>query len=174
MRSKRGWRWWTAYPARVPIVTGWCGGPSARALSQLPAGDLASRAIGSLSRQLRIRRQRLRSLVEAAWTHDWEHDPFARGAYSYQTVDGSSAPAMLARPLRQTLFFAGEATDAEAARLQWKARSRVAGARLLRCCVPCNHQEITELRAFSESWEFSETRDHHARFTRSALVHVML
>lgn len=52
-------------------------------------------------------------MVEAAWLHDWEHDPFSRGAYSYQTVGGADAPATLARPLRGTLFFAGEAADPE-------------------------------------------------------------
>lgn len=57
--------------------------------------------------------QRMRSMVEAAWTHDWEHDPFARGAYSYQLVGGADAPAALARPLRRTLFFAGEATGTD-------------------------------------------------------------
>ena len=41
--------------------------------------------------------------------HDWAHDPFARGVYSYQTVGGIDAPGALARPLRGTLFFAGEA-----------------------------------------------------------------
>jgi monoamine oxidase len=105
--------WWTAYPNRAPIVVGWCGGPRARRLSQLRADDLESRAISSLARQLHISRQRLRSLVEAFWTHDWEHDPFARGAYSYAAVGGTDAAAALARPLRRTLFFAGEAADAE-------------------------------------------------------------
>jgi monoamine oxidase len=46
--------------------------------------------------------------------HDWEHDPFARGAYSYQLVGGASAPAALARPVARTLFFAGEATGGAA------------------------------------------------------------
>ena len=45
--------------------------------------------------------------------HDWTHDPFARGAYSYQTVGGDQAPAALARPLRGTVFFAGEASDTD-------------------------------------------------------------
>ena len=105
--------WWTAYPLRAPVMTGWRGGPHARRLAQLPPGELETRAIASLSRLLRIPRPRMRSLVEAVWTHDWEHDPFARGAYSYQMVDGVDAPAALARPLRRTLFFAGEATDTE-------------------------------------------------------------
>jgi monoamine oxidase len=105
--------WWTAYPVNAPIITGWCGGPRARRLAQLAPSELETRAISSLSRLLRISRQRLRSLVEAVWTHDWEHDPFARGAYSYQMVGGADAPATLARPVRRTLFFAGEATDTE-------------------------------------------------------------
>jgi monoamine oxidase len=50
-------------------------------------------------------------LVTAAWTHNWEADPYTRGAYSYIVVGGDDAPAKLARPLRRTLFFAGEASD---------------------------------------------------------------
>ena len=49
-------------------------------------------------------------MVEGVWTHNWELDPFARGAYSYQRVGGANATDMLARPLKRTLFFAGEAT----------------------------------------------------------------
>ena len=105
--------WWTSYPMRTPIIVGWCGGPRAWTLSQLPSDQLESRAVTSLARQLRISRQRLRSLVAGFWTHDWEHDPFARGAYSYVAVGGTGATAALARPLRRTLFFAGEAVETE-------------------------------------------------------------
>ena len=52
-------------------------------------------------------------MVEGAWSHDWEHDPFARGAYSYQGIGGADAPRELARSLRGTLFFAGEAAGPE-------------------------------------------------------------
>ena len=103
--------WWTAYPVLAPVITGWCGGPRARRLAQLPPRELETHAIASLSRQLQLSPQRMRRLVAAAWTHDWEHDPFARGAYSYQTVGGAEAPRALSRPMQRTLFFAGEATD---------------------------------------------------------------
>ena len=53
--------------------------------------------------------------LDAAWTHDWQNDPYSRGAYSYQIVGGMAAPSVLARPLNGTLFFAGEATDTSGA-----------------------------------------------------------
>ncbi|HEY4307385.1 MAG TPA: NAD(P)/FAD-dependent oxidoreductase [Gemmatimonadaceae bacterium] len=105
--------WWTAYPLRAPVVVGWHGGPGASALAQLASEEIESRAIDSLSRQFGIASRKLRGMVEGAWMHDWQHDPFARGVYSYQIVGGLDAPANLAKPLRSTLFFAGEATDVE-------------------------------------------------------------
>jgi monoamine oxidase len=105
--------WWTAYPVRAPVITGWHGGPGATALAQLASEEIESLAIESLAGQLGIPARKMRAMVEGAWIHDWEHDPFARGVYSYQTVNGNDAPAALAKPLRSTLFFAGEATDVD-------------------------------------------------------------
>ena len=51
--------------------------------------------------------------LQGYYYHDWQQDPFARGGYSYVTVGGSEARAALAQPIEDTLFFAGEATDAE-------------------------------------------------------------
>jgi monoamine oxidase len=107
--------WWTAYPAAAPILVGWCGGIRAREISNLATADIVDRAVDALARQLGMARRPLHALVEAAWTHDWENDPYARGAYSYQVVGGANAPAALARPLHRTLFFAGEATETSGA-----------------------------------------------------------
>jgi monoamine oxidase len=107
--------WWTAYPVDAPIITGWCGGVRARELARLRTPDIVTRAANALAQQCHISARRMRGMVEAAWTHDWTHDPFARGAYSYQKVNGTEAPVALARPLSSTLFFAGEATDTSGA-----------------------------------------------------------
>ena len=107
--------WWTAYPSMSPLIVGWSGGPNAQALAAQSPTVIAARAVDALARQCRVSPRRLRSLVEDVWMHDWVHDPYARGAYSYQMVDGADAPAALARPLDATLFFAGEATDTEGA-----------------------------------------------------------
>jgi len=44
--------------------------------------------------------------------HDWQADPFSRGAYSYVLTGGAEqGQRQLAAPVAETLFFAGEATD---------------------------------------------------------------
>ena len=53
----------------------------------------------------------LPSLLEQVEWHDWQHDPFACGAYSYVLAGGGRARKLLARPVEETLFFAGEACD---------------------------------------------------------------
>jgi monoamine oxidase len=45
------------------------------------------------------------------YSHSWRSDPLARGAYSYTPVGMTAMPQVLAAPLAETLFFAGEATD---------------------------------------------------------------
>lgn len=107
--------WWTTYPVTAPVVVGWCGGRRVRELSNLTRAAVIERAVDSLARQLGVSRRRLHNQLEHAWTHDWQADPFSRGAYSYQVVGGATAPSLLARPMDRTLFFAGEATDTSGA-----------------------------------------------------------
>jgi monoamine oxidase len=103
--------WWSASPAQVPLLTGWAGGPAADALRGLPPSALLSRVCRTLARLLAMDLGRLRGLLLGWHVHDWNGDPFSRGAYSFVRVGGTRAPALLARPISGTLFFAGEATS---------------------------------------------------------------
>ena len=69
--------------------------------------------LASAARQFGASRKKLASLLVESWTHNWEADPFARGAYSYPLVGGSKAGEALAKPIRGTLYLAGEATVKE-------------------------------------------------------------
>ncbi len=103
---------WTALPVRAPLLVAWAGGPRAERLSGIAARDVVRQATASLEAMFG-RRARAAQQLEAVWLHDWQEDRFARGAYSYVTVGGSGARKALAAPLRNTLFFAGEASDFE-------------------------------------------------------------
>jgi monoamine oxidase len=99
---------WTPLPVHAPLLTAWAGGPKAAALTGLPEKDLLKAALGSV-------RSVFKKIpaVEDFLVHDWQADPFARGGYSYMRVGGKGAREKLRRPIANTLFFAGEATDVD-------------------------------------------------------------
>ena len=104
---------WTAAPARAPLLVAWAGGPRAQRLAAGAApADLVHKALASLG-QLFGHSVDLHGELRAWYYHDWQQDPYSRGAYSYVTVGAQTARAALAEPLEDTLFFAGEATDEE-------------------------------------------------------------
>ena len=103
---------WTSLPLRAPLLTAWIAGPKAARLSTSEMPDIVQQALESLSAVFGGRPPSEFEL-EAAYLHNWQTDPFARGAYSYIAVGGGDARRMLAEPLEDTLFFAGEATDTE-------------------------------------------------------------
>ena len=105
--------WWTLFPAHVPVMVGWAGGPPAVRLAGRSPDEICDRAVAALASNLGVSRRRVASRVEARWTHDWQDDPFSRGAYSYALVGGADWSARLARPIERTVWFAGEAADPE-------------------------------------------------------------
>ncbi len=102
---------WTARPFRWPLAVLWCGGPAGGALSRAPRAVVSQAILAQLAIAFRISPRRVRSAIHRVWWHDWDHDPYARGAYTYHRVGSADAHRELARPERQTLFFAGEATE---------------------------------------------------------------
>ena len=103
--------WWSHVDAKQPVLTGWAAGPRGAKLSNLADPELAECALDSLSRILGTEKNILQSLTMAAHVHNWQTDPFFRGAYSYALVGGGNASRHLAEPMDDTLFFAGEAAD---------------------------------------------------------------
>ena len=104
---------WTPLPLRAPLLVAWLGGPRVSALD--PTGDvaqLAKQAVQSLD-SVFGKQWDIADELEGAYYHDWQRDPFARGAYSYVGVGGGTARADLGAAVAGTLFFAGEATDTE-------------------------------------------------------------
>jgi monoamine oxidase len=103
--------WWTTMPDKLPIITGWAPFDCAARLSGQTRSFVIEHALQTLGNLLNVKPQKLASLLEAAYFHDWQNDPFSLGAYSYGAVGSDGAQEALARPLENTLFFAGEATD---------------------------------------------------------------
>jgi monoamine oxidase len=105
--------WWTFLPARTSALTGWAGGPAADHLSGKGDGFAMSKALETLSRIFSMSQTTLQEMLESHVVSDWQSDPFSRGAYSYTPVGSTDAMEQLAKPIDDTLFFAGEATHFE-------------------------------------------------------------
>jgi monoamine oxidase len=103
--------WWTHMPVVDSTLTAWAGGPGAERLSGLTEPEVVDAALRSLAGLFDEPHARLRELVAGAYFHDWQADPYARGAYSYVPVGAGDAREDLAAPVEGTLFFAGEATS---------------------------------------------------------------
>jgi monoamine oxidase len=122
---------WTSLPLRSPLLVAWAGGPRAARLAESDdMNAVVEAALASLETLFRSARP-IGPQLDAAYLHDWQHDPFAHGAYSYVAVGGATARAQLAQALEHTLYFAGEATDpsGEAATVTGALRSGERAAR---------------------------------------------
>jgi monoamine oxidase len=104
--------YWTQFPVRSGLIVAWAGGPKAIALGDRAPDDLIQTALdgfGALFDESKLARAEFQEGV----VHEWDRDPFARGAYSYVAVEGGDAREVLGAPLEDTLFFAGEATSTD-------------------------------------------------------------
>jgi monoamine oxidase len=103
--------WWTSVSSKHATLTGWAAGPRTEQLSGRGEPFIVERGLETLSRIFEMPVKTLRFLLHDFQVHDWQADPYSRGAYSYALVGGENAARVLAGPLDNTLFFAGEATD---------------------------------------------------------------
>ncbi len=103
--------WWTPLPVRAPLITGWSAGPRADRLAAQSREEIGRRALADLARVTATESHLIDSLFGGMYFHDWHHDPFARGAYSYVPAGKLAARSLLAKPVADTIYFAGEATE---------------------------------------------------------------
>ena len=95
-------------PFGQPCIEGFFGGRFAQELEDAGEGALGAQAIDEIVSFLgNDYRRRLTPLKESRWAHD----PFARGAYSHALPGHADKRAVLAAPVDDRLFFAGEATS---------------------------------------------------------------
>jgi monoamine oxidase len=72
--------------------------------------DESQITIGALESLARILKRKVPE-PEAVYFHNWQADPFFRGAYSYVPAGHLAARRALAQPVEETLYVAGEAAD---------------------------------------------------------------
>ncbi len=102
---------YTLRPMGMPVVEGFFGGDLAASLETEGEGAFCAFAIEELVAALG---SGFRDAAEPIVQSAWRGDPFIRGAYSHARVGRSGARALLAAPVGERLFFAGEAVSPHA------------------------------------------------------------
>ncbi|MDH7799307.1 MULTISPECIES: NAD(P)/FAD-dependent oxidoreductase [unclassified Beijerinckia] len=95
-------------PFGLPVIEGYFGGQCARDLEKEGLAGFTAFAREELVRMLGSQwRDRLTSIAVSSW----EQDPYALGSYSHALPGHWDKRAVLAQPVDDRLFFAGEATS---------------------------------------------------------------
>ena len=91
------------------MLTGWFAGPKAGTVARLAAGGLVEMGLASLAEIFDLSPDCIGGDLVASRAINWGNDPFARGAYSYDTPKTREALSALERPDGGAIFFSGEA-----------------------------------------------------------------
>jgi monoamine oxidase len=105
--------WWTMLPMRAPIIVGWLGGAEAHRLVNTSGWNAIDAGVASLSTITGVSAERIRANLVRGYHHDWSHDPYSLGSYSYIGVGGLARARNFLDPVEQVLYFAGEHTEVD-------------------------------------------------------------
>lgn len=101
--------WWTQSGDECPILTGWIAGGPMQAFRRLRSAEKVDTCLNSLAHLFSRDLFELRNALNHSAILDWGEMPYVRGGYSFETVGGEADRAILADPVGETLYFAGEA-----------------------------------------------------------------
>ncbi len=101
--------WWTQAPSKVPILTGWFGGPQVQAFKKMNDESLLQIAADSLSEIFAIDHAVIVEKLVSWRIFNWAADDYSLGGYAYNSLHREKYLSILSKPLMNTLFFSGEA-----------------------------------------------------------------
>ncbi len=101
--------WWTQYPESYPVLTGWLSGTVTETFKNSSPKELLELAITSLADTFKVPEDFIETQLAGSRIINWPADPLTQGAYSYITPETKEARKVLAEPVDDQIFFAGEA-----------------------------------------------------------------
>lgn len=101
--------WWTQASPGSRLLTGWLAGDRMRTFQQLDQAERLDSCIASVAAIFGKEKPFVAEQLTASLVLDWATAPFILGGYSFDTVHAAAARAVLAEPVAQTIWFAGEA-----------------------------------------------------------------
>jgi monoamine oxidase len=101
--------WWTQYPDKTPLFTGWLAGPRADKFKDAGDDEILQEALNALGSIFNMDNEKLSGQLTAWRIVNWKSDPFSMGGYAYATVEAREAKKHVNEPVNGLVYFAGEA-----------------------------------------------------------------
>jgi monoamine oxidase len=98
--------WWTQLPEQTPVLTGWA---AATELNDCSGEQILEKALDSLSAIFDLSRPLLKEKLRTWRIFNWQQQETIQGAYSFNTPESKEALKILNTPVRNRIYFAGEA-----------------------------------------------------------------
>lgn len=100
--------WWTQYPSKAPLLTGWIAGPSSYKMKNYSEKKFKQILLASLSSIFSMPPKVLERRLMHYQIMNWIKEPHILGGYSYPTLKTKEAQQVLQKPYNNTVYFAGE------------------------------------------------------------------
>jgi monoamine oxidase len=101
--------WWTQFPNGIPVLTGWLAGPKTVKFASATSEEILDSGLTSLANIFNVTKEFLKKELVYSQSVNWVADPYTRGAYSYSGLESEEWYAELRKPIKNKIFFAGEA-----------------------------------------------------------------
>ena len=100
--------WWTQFPSREPLLTGWIAGPSSYKIKNYSAKKFKQIVLESLSSIFTLPVGDLQKRLKNFRVVNWINEAYILGGYSYPTLQTTKARKILQQPFENIFYFAGE------------------------------------------------------------------
>lgn len=100
--------WWQRWFGEEKVLVGFSGGTRADELARLPHKEAIQAGIDDLVQGMG---SAVRHLIREARHLTWSDDPYSLGSYTFPTVGMEDTRDILARPIEDTVYYCGEATN---------------------------------------------------------------
>lgn len=100
--------WWTQYPSKKPLLTGWVAGPSSWKMKNYSEKKFHELAIQSLSRLFSMPAVEIEMRLIKIIVMNWNKEPYFLGGYSYPTAATKDAQKFMQQPFENAIYFTGE------------------------------------------------------------------
>ena len=99
--------WWTQFPKKNPLLTGWVGGPVSWKMKNFSNKKLTELAIESLAKIFSVPQKDIERRLQNIIIMNWNKASYFYGGYSFPTLEINAAQEFMTKPVNSMIYLPG-------------------------------------------------------------------